>query len=299
MLERDAIEVWTVGLDVDVNAAEKWYRTLLSDEERTKADAYATEKLRRDSIVAHAALRVVLGRVLGISACAVELEKPGGKELGGGTRKPSLALAGDGQYTGVGMVDRARVEKNGNEVEFPDTRAGESGYGKTSPVRFNLSHSGGIALIGVARGFEVGVDIERHRPDTELTGPAEIVMSDGELRAWLELSEEDRYRGFFRLWTRKEAYIKATGRGLFADLNKITVPVNPERMPGPSTVEDEIGQGSWTTADLDAPEGYSAAVCWEGDGDRQVVMPELSHEEVSHEGMAQVAGNRFEIRGRL
>ncbi len=91
------------------------------------------------------------------------------------------------------------------------------------PLRFNLSHSGGAALLAVAWQHEVGVDIEargRHFSPEEL---APQVLSLRE-RAWLrEHAPEERRRAFLTLWTAKEAYVKATGQGLSFPLPRLTL----------------------------------------------------------------------------
>ena len=78
--------------------------------------------------------------------------------------------------------------------------AGENGW-----LRFNLSHSGDVTLIAVARDVEVGVDVERIRPVIEMHAIA---------RRWLGRDDIADEREFFRAWTRHEAMVKALGVGL-------------------------------------------------------------------------------------
>jgi len=81
-------------------------------------------------------------------------------------------------------------------------------------LRFSESESCGLALIAVARGAEVGVDVERVRP---VNGAEQIVERFGtpaEREAYERLGPEDRHRGFLRWWTAKEALVKALGSGL-------------------------------------------------------------------------------------
>ena len=87
-------------------------------------------------------------------------------------------------------------------------------HGKPSieGLRFNLSHSGGLALIALGQ-VEVGVDVElprRRRTD----GIARRFFAPGEQRRLFALGEAERYREFFRLWCCKEAFLKVTGEGL-------------------------------------------------------------------------------------
>lgn len=85
-----------------------------------------------------------------------------------------------------------------------------------SEFEFNLSHSASLALIAVARGRQVGVDVERQRPLSDVDGLAERVCTHEE-RVWLAATPSTEREGaFLALWTRKEALAKMTGDGLRA-----------------------------------------------------------------------------------
>jgi 4'-phosphopantetheinyl transferase len=88
-------------------------------------------------------------------------------------------------------------------------------------VEFNLAHSGGDAVIALADGAAVGVDIELYRPISDVESLARLVFSDVERRE-LKLAP-DPASAFLNGWTRKEAYVKALGMGLTAPLKEITV----------------------------------------------------------------------------
>lgn len=99
------------------------------------------------------------------------------------------------------------------------------------PLRFNVSHSGEIALVGVTRGADLGVDVEMIREMTDRDSVARQVFSPAELREYESLAESDRTAGFFNGWTRKEAFLKAQGEGLFGDLAGFDVTLAPGREP--------------------------------------------------------------------
>jgi 4'-phosphopantetheinyl transferase len=88
-------------------------------------------------------------------------------------------------------------------------------------VEFNLAHCGSDAVIAVAAGATIGVDIELLRPIHDVKSLAGLVFSDVERRE-LELAP-DQMSAFLNGWTRKEAYVKALGLGLTAPLTEITV----------------------------------------------------------------------------
>lgn len=106
-------------------------------------------------------------------------------------------------------------------LEFQRTAHGKP-YLEGGPS-FNLSHSGSRLLIGVAQAGRVGVDIEVHRELTDLDRLTERTFSTPEARAILGRPPEERPPAFFRVWTRKEALIKAVGLGLGMPLRAFSV----------------------------------------------------------------------------
>jgi 4'-phosphopantetheinyl transferase len=117
-------------------------------------------------------------------------------------------------------------------------------------LAFNLSHAAGVALVALVRGRPVGVDVEAHRPLDDLLAMARSVMTGAELAAFKALPAAARAAAFFTLWTRKEAYMKATGAGF-------TLP------PQSFAVEGLPGAG-WTLRDLAVGAGFSACVAVQG-----------------------------------
>ncbi|MGE5645272.1 MAG: 4'-phosphopantetheinyl transferase family protein [Acidobacteriota bacterium] len=113
------------------------------------------------------------------------------------------------------------------------------------PVRFNMSHSGELALYAVALR-EVGVDVERIRTDLDVMGIASRFLPAPEALELGELEPGERTRAFFRLWTRREAWLKARGIGLGA-------------------IGEPVGAG-WHIGGLEAGDGYAAAFAVEGTG---------------------------------
>lgn len=97
------------------------------------------------------------------------------------------------------------------------------------PLLFNLTHSGGTAVLAVARKYELGVDIEVLRPIDK--NVAEHHFSPDELRTLQSLPKEEWLAGFFRCWTSKEALLKGEGLGLNLPLNAFDVEAHPQRAP--------------------------------------------------------------------
>jgi 4'-phosphopantetheinyl transferase len=99
----------------------------------------------------------------------------------------------------------------------------------TPTVQFNVSHSHGLALFAFSRSRPLGVDIERIRPDIAAEEIAERYFSPQEVVELLALPPSSRAEGFFRCWTRKEAYVKAHGEGLQISLQSFHVSLSPEQ----------------------------------------------------------------------
>lgn len=117
------------------------------------------------------------------------------------------------------------------QVTFEVTRFGKPSLAGTA-VAFNLSHSDGLALCAVTAAAQIGVDVERLRPVTDADGIVKRYFAPAEAKAYAATSGADRPAVFFSTWTRKEAFLKATGLGLQRPLDSFEVDVTPaERAP--------------------------------------------------------------------
>jgi len=116
-----------------------------------------------------------------------------------------------------------------------------------SDVTFNLSHSGGIAMLAFTRRREIGIDVEQVRRDFDVEAIANRFFSAAEHAQLAELPAANRFEAFFRCWTRKEAYIKATGEGLSLLCINSTSPSRREKimpcwLPGPTVPKLRCGR---------------------------------------------------------
>jgi 4'-phosphopantetheinyl transferase len=127
-------------------------------------------------------------------------------------------------------------------------------------VRFNLSHSHGIAVIAIGLGRELGVDVEMLRPDFAGEDIAKRYFSEREVDELVKLPAELRTEGFFRCWTRKEAYIKARGDGLHLPLDSFSVSLSPDRFPTLSSADQTRWKIESFVPSSKPKPGYAAAV---------------------------------------
>jgi 4'-phosphopantetheinyl transferase len=131
-------------------------------------------------------------------------------------------------------------------------------------LHFNLSHSAGVALCALAYGRAVGVDIEAVQPLDELDGVMWHVCTSAERAALGRLGPAERLRMFVQIWTRKEAYVKMTGRGLGFDVRRIQVQVGARGCRVSVSVDGRHPRGSWELRDIPAPIGFVAALAAQG-----------------------------------
>lgn len=195
---------------------------ILSPEERARAERLHDAAHRRRFVLAHGALRALLAGYLDAAPSAIAYAL-------GAHGKPSLA-GRDGA--------RAHVE-------------------------FNLSHSRDIALIAVARGQPVGVDVQHWSERVEHLRLADRFFSPSERDALRALTheEEEVSRAFYAAWTRKEAYVKATGHGIARGLHHFDVTLAPgEHARLLADRLDPDAPARWAMTALEPAPRYSAAV---------------------------------------
>jgi 4'-phosphopantetheinyl transferase len=216
-----AHDVHVWRVPLDEDARADSYWSLLSDEERRRAARFVRDVHRRRFVVAHGALRSILADYVGAEPTALDF-------VSGAHGKPALRA--------------------------PTGRP---------PVEFNLSHSDDLALVAVARAHAVGVDLERWSEGVEHLELAERFFSPGERRALRALAHAPHLieAGFFAAWTRKEAYLKATGHGITRGLHHFDValaPGEPARLIADRLDDDATAR--WAMFALDPAPGYSAAL---------------------------------------
>lgn len=147
-------------------------------------------------------------------------------------------------------------------------------------LRFNLSHSNGMALYAVTRGREIGIDLEFIREDFEVLRLARHFFSQVEVATLTALPDELRARAFFNCWTRKEAYIKARGEGLSLPLDEFDVSLVPGEPASLLGVRHSSREASrWVLQELSPGCDYAAAVAAEGPQWRLILTLDFGNDE--------------------
>lgn len=216
------VHVWRVPLTRDEAVRRRLARTL-SPEEQGRAARFRFDRHRERFVVAHGVLRFVLSGYVG---CVPEALSFGAEPDG----KPFLAT----ECAEVGDDD----------------------------LRFNLSHSADLALVAVSVGLEIGVDVERIKPTRDLEGLARRYFAPEEQDALARLAPDERVADFFRVWTLKEAYLKAVGTGLGRALDSFAVSARDDGPP--RLLRSDAGDaGDWWFQCLEVGAGFAGAVVTE------------------------------------
>jgi 4'-phosphopantetheinyl transferase len=203
-------------------------RNVLDAEERAKADRYRFEKDRAAFTVCRGALRLLLGRYTNTAPPAVRFSY-------GPHGKPQLASLGSSNL-------------------------------RTSDVRFNVSHSGELTVIGLTLGREIGVDVEFMRPQLDFLSLARTSFSAAEKDLVAKTPLDQQAKVFYEFWSCKEACIKADSRGLGVSLAQFEIGRNGLGSPWRSV---SVMPGSTLAPDtrvraLEVGATYAAAVAARG-----------------------------------
>jgi 4'-phosphopantetheinyl transferase len=212
---------------------------LLSAEEHERAARYRVERARKNFIVTRATLRSLAAAYLGTTPLDLSFRY---SKYG----KPIL----DGPF----------------DLRFLD-------------LRFNVSHTEGLALIAFVRTHEIGIDVERIRPQPDVRKLAERFFSLHERHSLEKLSGDELQTAFYRCWTRKEAYVKARGEGLSLPLDQFDVSVSvaaDESQLLLATRPDPSEARRWILRDLPTSSGYAAALAVTAAGDWKAGQPSPS-----------------------
>jgi len=153
--------------------------------------------------------------------------------------------------------DPAQVEIQYGSNGKPHLKKGSNGSG----LQFSTSHSGHLNLVAIGRTAKIGVDIEKISEFPEVREIADRHFTAAEVRELDCSPESRRFEVFFKLWTRKEAVLKANGRGLTLPLDCVDVST---QCGGSGAWSVQIRQGAtegeFCLTDLKVAPGFAAAL---------------------------------------
>jgi len=223
----DEVVVWLVDLDgVDAETEdppiEAWFGDVLNAEELVRAKRLIRPRDRIRFARCRVALRSILGRIQGVP--------------------PARVSFGTGRY-GKPFLESSSASETGRVVEF------------------NVSHSGGLALVAVSPRRPLGVDLERIRSISEVERIVSSFFTAAEQDKFASIDSAIRDAAFMRGWTRKESILKGTGKGLAGGASRYetlfgTTPLSREFAPvSPSPIV-----AGWMLWEVGIEEGYVATL---------------------------------------
>jgi 4'-phosphopantetheinyl transferase len=233
--------VWWIDLGAPAGDA----GDILSPDERSRAARFHHERDRVRWVRCHAAVREILGGYLGLPPNDVQFAS---SERLSGQVSPAAMSTGS-HFDG----SRRASAVSAKPALRTDAR-----------LRFNLAHAGDRAVLALALEREVGIDLEPITADLTVAPLLGHVCTPDEAAGIASLPARERIAAFLRLWTAKEAYLKAIGLGLFREPRRLHVEFLADSR---AVVHDADAAGDapqWDVRWLDAGPGWVAALAVEG-----------------------------------
>lgn len=150
------------------------------------------------------------------------------------------------------------LEQTPQQIEFSRGQYGKP-YVAGQPVQFNLTHSKDVGMLAVVQTAEVGIDVECWHPLRNRDHLVKRYFATLEQASWSGLDESEKEAAFFRFWTAKEAFMKATGRGLGMGLGQCAFRLQPK--PELVLCPAEYGEpDDWLVLPLHNEPEYAASI---------------------------------------
>lgn len=129
-------------------------------------------------------------------------------------------------------------------------------------LQFNITHSGDWIAFAFTRNALIGVDIEEHKSENDLTSIAKLVFSKDEFKKWFTMPQCEKIIAFYNVWCSKEAILKGIGTGLSYAPDNITVSIDldkPFALLKLENCEYESDVSNWELGSFYIDKNYSAA----------------------------------------
>jgi len=144
-------------------------------------------------------------------------------------------------------------------LQIKKTAQGKPYLADYSQLAFNLSHTGDDTAVAVAKNCQLGVDIEQCKQRLNLADLVQRCFAEPEAAYWHQLSKDQQTRAFYQFWTRKEAFVKATGLGITLGLHDCVI--NPDQPQHFLSVPVQCGVANvWHCRDIDLGQNLCAAL---------------------------------------
>lgn len=168
-----------------------------------------------------------------------------------------------------------------DDIVFAYSERGKPRLAGETDLRFNVSHSGALALFAFTRGCELGVDVEAVRAMKDMDSIAKRFFCFDEYRQLMLVAAAEKQAAFFRCWTRKEAYIKATGDGLSAGLDQFQVTFSASGAARFIHINHDVDEAAeWTLQNVVLDSPYVGAVAYRAAAKDVRMMERLSFNDL-------------------
>ena len=132
--------------------------------------------------------------------------------------------------------------------------------GLEGSISFNLAHSGDLAVVAIGQGAPIGVDLEEAREEINHELLAPDIFSSRELARFRVLPTDKSKGAFYRAWTCKEAFVKATGEGVARSFQSIEIEVGQEKAVRMTRIPPEWTSVPWSLTQLETSPGFAGAL---------------------------------------
>ncbi|MGL1936851.1 MAG: 4'-phosphopantetheinyl transferase superfamily protein [Fibrobacterales bacterium] len=152
-------------------------------------------------------------------------------------------------------------------VQFVQNQFGKLFLPPSNPtIHFNVSHSHDWGMIGLSHSAPIGVDLEACKSRVNAGSIAKHYYHPEECTVLQSLSEIDALKEFYTIWSRKEAFVKAIGKGMIHPSQSYSTCYNDEKV-----ITIEYASKKWNIQDISGPDTYSAALCTHAPSNKPIV----------------------------
>lgn len=160
------------------------------------------------------------------------------------------------------------LERDPQNIEIEFNEFGKpflTGISNDKMIFFNMSHSNDLAVYAFAKDRNIGVDVEQIKQISDIEGVIDLCFSESEKVWFNKIPFDNKNEVFYKIWTSKEAYIKAIGMGLHFPPNKISTGLNSEGDIFFNEIEVDENPGRWGLHTFTISPDFSSAVVVEND----------------------------------
>lgn len=235
LLLPENIHIWRASLEVSLEVLDFLWKCLSTDEQ-CHANTFVVEKPKRNFIISRGILRLLLSYYGEIAY----------------SKKSSVNIKPKGYYSISTKIDPAKIIFHSNEYGKPFIVYPK----KLAFLKFNISHSNNLALLAFTPKHQIGIDLEWIQPDFDYAAIATQFFSSQEKQALFSLPKSAQLKAFFNLWVRKEAFLKAIGKGLSVPLDSFSANLSNQK----ETFEIDYNKQPYWVSPLCPAQDYTAAL---------------------------------------